>query len=673
MPTPRLTEEDFKRNNWQKLTIDQIKPDDQLYKTLDVKNNDWWVGDAQGNLVPASVVNKWLNGYERQTPYQKQNDIATAREVELAQQHRANQEFNRQMDNFWGFNWVFLNQIGGAALRNLPFTNQIYTGGNGFFNDLLLGTNGIVTDKFASEHPFLSTMANIAFDFSPAYPHIVKSIQTKGINLTNRAIRNYDIKQLANEINKVKPAQQYEFLNTGQIGWAPRQTLTGYHASNKPIQEFDHWYPNWAVTEHNAPHGVYFTANETRPSGGFLAKRPYIEQVTSTFNKPMAQVGEISTAGKNATRNLIERQAQSMGADGIIYQGIKDNQLENQTIVKTLNPDQRVNVSKIIENDPYINISEQRLPYLEFDGKVTREVPPSELYERALSKIPKDLIFETTEPNFILDPTDPEGYYFITKNEMDPAFNKEFGEETLRRLKNLGVDINQPAPYEIGSNTVVISPKKYVTDEVSKRLYLGFDPYHDNYGGFHNPRTNRSYVELTSGIPKASTVFHEQNMHGTEKLIEGAEKYYGIDTKRLYENTLKNMLEGVDLSKYPGSTVDVDKWSEFRASVGEVIRKLHYQLRGKGSIRENVSKFEAGVDKLTTEDLANLFDSLESSYGSFYAAMIRGKKHLTPQIKQLLKYAPEVAAPVIGLEQLDQSTSNQKGGKLIRKAINNKQ
>ena len=48
MPTPRLTEEDFKRNNWQKLTIDQIKPDDQLYKTLDVKNNDWWVGDAQG-------------------------------------------------------------------------------------------------------------------------------------------------------------------------------------------------------------------------------------------------------------------------------------------------------------------------------------------------------------------------------------------------------------------------------------------------------------------------------------------------------------------------------------------------------------------------------------------------------------------------------------------------
>ena len=560
MPTPRLTEEDFKRNNWQKLTIDQIKQDDQLYKTLDVENNDWWVGDAYGNLVPASVVNKWLNSYDRQTPYQEQNDIATAREVELAQQHRKNATFNKQLD------------LMTAAMLSTPL---IGIGGATALPYLLPGTIG---------GNIIGTTA-----FGEALNHAIKygTGRTMGEHLVNTA----------------------HYLGIPESQWGD--------------------------------YGIQLLGDTPIYLGGDL----------------------ISKAITNAGRTLGREALQQMALNKSYFSTTKD-------LAKTINPDQKVNVSEIIENNPYQIISEQRLPYLEFDGKVTREVPPSELYERALSKIPKDLIFETTEPNFIFDPTDPEGYYFVTKNEMDPGpFNKEFGEETLRRLKNLGVDINQPAPYEIGSNTVVISPKKYITDEVSKRLYLGFDPYHDNYGGFHHLKTNKSYVELTSGIPKASTVFHEQNMHGTEKLIEGVEKYYGIDTKRLYENTLKNMLEGVDLSKYPDRITNVDKWSEFRASVGEVIKKLHYQLRGKGNIIENVQKFEADVDRLTTEELANLFDSLKSSYGSFYAAMIRKKKHLTPQIKQLLKYAPEVAAPVIGSEQLNQSTSNRKGGKIILKNI----
>jgi hypothetical protein len=53
----------------------------------------------------------------------------------------------------------------------------------------------------------------------------------------------------------------------------------------------------------------------------------------------MVQIGEVTGKTKNSIRNQIERDAQAQGADGIIYQGIKDNQLNNQTILKTLNPD----------------------------------------------------------------------------------------------------------------------------------------------------------------------------------------------------------------------------------------------------------------------------------------------------------------------------------------------
>ena len=42
----------------------------------------------------------------------------------------------------------------------------------------------------------------------------------------------------------------------------------------------------------------------------------------------MIQVGEVPAIGKNATRNQIERMAMDRGADGIIYDGIADNQLK---------------------------------------------------------------------------------------------------------------------------------------------------------------------------------------------------------------------------------------------------------------------------------------------------------------------------------------------------------
>lgn len=150
----------------------------------------------------------------------------------------------------------------------------------------------------------------------------------------------------------------------GQIGWAPKTTVSGYHASNEGVLNPDFWFNGWAQQTHGAPHGFYI-AGGNAPEGGFLAKRPYVHQVEATFDKPMVQVGDIRTTGKNNLRNQIEREAQSMGADGIIYQDIRDNQLSHQHIAKTLNPDVNVRVKL---NPPGIRGSKK--PYTSPESRV---------------------------------------------------------------------------------------------------------------------------------------------------------------------------------------------------------------------------------------------------------------------------------------------------------------
>ena len=169
---------------------------------------------------------------------------------------------------------------------------------------------------------------------SPTHPGTALFDATvKGIG---KARQYYMLKKAFTPINSTSNVLNY--IIPGQIGWAPKQTVTGYHASNSKNLVPNYWFEGWAQKTHQAPYGFY-VAKGSGPKSGFLKERPYVYHYSIESKNPMVQIGEVTTPYKNTTRNAIEKQAMGQGADVIIYQGIKDNQMLDQTIIKTLHPD----------------------------------------------------------------------------------------------------------------------------------------------------------------------------------------------------------------------------------------------------------------------------------------------------------------------------------------------
>ena len=140
----------------------ELNPDDPYYSELVKHNpNATYAVDSDGYYVSASRMGSLWDDY---VVRQEQPDLATAREVEMAQQHRANEEFNRQVDNLFGGNWMRPSQIVGA------FNPGGVDDGLSFGERLLLGTNNYglwsPNSEFLHEHPYLAEGINMAFDFA---------------------------------------------------------------------------------------------------------------------------------------------------------------------------------------------------------------------------------------------------------------------------------------------------------------------------------------------------------------------------------------------------------------------------------------------------------------------------------------------------------------------------
>ena len=124
------------------------------------------------------------------------------------------------------------------------------------------------------------------------------------------------------------------------VGWGPKQTIKVSRAG-----KYDQMYfpERWDVVNEGAnPHGVWLQGkygtprtDATNPGKGMKAARarntfstrPDKYKGTVTFDKPIVTVGEVPN------RSSLSYQADNIGADGLIYNGVYDNGYNNNQVI----------------------------------------------------------------------------------------------------------------------------------------------------------------------------------------------------------------------------------------------------------------------------------------------------------------------------------------------------
>lgn len=171
---------------------------------------------------------------------------------------------------------------------------------------------------------------------------------------------------IAKQISKTKLPTVEPTLN---IGWGPKQTLKVSRAG-----KYDQMYfpERWDVVNEGAnPHGVWLQGkygiprtDVTNPGKGIKAAKARnvfsarSDKYTgaSTLDKPMITIGEVPN------RSSLSYQADNMGADGLIYNGVYDNGYNNNQVILSfrkpkltkiqLSEAERLGIPKGVRNQP---------------------------------------------------------------------------------------------------------------------------------------------------------------------------------------------------------------------------------------------------------------------------------------------------------------------------------
>ena len=484
-----------------------------------------------------------------------------------------------------------------------------------------------------------------------------------GIKNFGKLVRTARVaREFANVLSKTPKAK--EFVMPGLIGWAPKTKIKGYHASNDKTFIPNFFHKGWAQKTHNAPAGIYI-ANGKAPGYGFLTKRPYVHQVETTLEKPQVQLGEVKSKTKNKIRNQIERDAQSQGADGIIYKGITDNQMPNQFITKTLNPDVKVNTNKPIDKT--------RSEVMIADDLGVYERPFKLYFEDKVNSLPSNLVDKTPIPEAELS-YKQEAYDrmdFTPKYRMSIGkINEAWGQEILRRLRNLGYNTEQNGKYIIGQHKVMTNPEQYVKLNSRNKVTLGyFNQDNAKNGGFYGGFWNEAAIDPTHIKSIPSGLLHERVMHGTDKMLEGIQYHQGGQAQQMYQdfidkiffNDKGNLKLGFKQSpdgsiSFNGIKVDKDdiNWKEARATIAELARKLYVNVKGDSKISsiQDLERLRPAFEKEVNEN-PNLLKLLKDINGYGYTYSTVGPQTnptFVHDLRTLLKIGP-AALPFIITEK----------------------
>ena len=191
-------------------------------------------------------------------------------------------------------------------------------------------------DRVTSPNKTAADGAMVALDVAGAVPAF-SAIRNGAKYVLPTAAKTVAPALIAKQISKTKLPTVEPTLN---IGWGPKQTLKVSRAG-----EYDQMYfpERWdTVNEGANPHGIWLQGkygtprtDATNPGKGIKAAkarntfstRPDKYTGTVTLDKPMVTVGEVPS------RSSLSYQADNMGADGLIYNGVYDNGYNNNQVI----------------------------------------------------------------------------------------------------------------------------------------------------------------------------------------------------------------------------------------------------------------------------------------------------------------------------------------------------
>lgn len=419
---------------------------------------------------------------------------------------------------------------------------------------------------------------------------IIKLLQKVSPKLASKARGRL----LASHLKQVKDFKT-PYIFPGQLGWSPAETRTVWHRTNNPNFKIKRVFKGrWDAKEHGAPKNGLWVSE--KKDIGFMNDRPILIQLQQTLKKPMVQIGDIPTQGKNNMRNYILREAEQSGADAVKFQGIKDNKTSNQNVTFIFEP--TISATMPLKNQSLLDSPEYRQLQLQ---RIWEEADSGRRFLREYLRSPK--WGERASKHMSRQEAFNLGHF---ESQLLSLHNPPEGFKPLHlRLKLLdnGASGQSAMPYkskqsyreiQIDPNNAV-APRYTGVHESAHASNLNYTPF-DGY---------KHYKEL---FPEELQPLLDKQLANAKKLADQLE----IDPKR-YKESVDRVAQNRNISTQDAKNL-IDNWILYLKDPGEVrARGLAAVAYSRTMHTKDIPKeVDGGQGIFTKESLDNLYRNIFS-------------------------------------------------------------
>lgn len=419
---------------------------------------------------------------------------------------------------------------------------------------------------------------------------IIKFLQKVAPKLASKAKGRL----LASRLRQVKDFKT-PYIFPGQLGWSPAEIRTVWHRTNNPNFKVKRVFEGrWDAKEHGAPKNGLWVSE--KKDIGFMNDRPILVQLQQTLKKPMVQIGDIPTKGKNKLRNHILREAEQSGADAVKFQGIKDNKTSNQNVTFIFDPTASTTMplknQSLLDSPEYRQLQLQRI-WEEVDSgrKFLREYLKSPKWgEKASKHMSRQEAYNlgNFESQLLSSHNPPEGFKPLY-SRLELLNNGAAGQSVMpykskQSYREIQIDPNN-----------AVAPRYTGVHESAHASNLNYTPFN----GY------KHYKEL---FPEELQPLLDKQLANAKKLADQLE----IDPKR-YKESVDFVAQNRNISTQDAKNL-IDNWILYLKDPGEVrARGLAAVAYSRTMHTKDIPKeVDGGQGIFTKESLDNLYRNIFS-------------------------------------------------------------